>query len=274
MKKRTYLIIISLVTILCIIWGSIHFLGGFISGEESLFGLFGGKDEHIVKDVDLEAFSSLQIDSEIMDVEIKKGDSYKLHYECSKEKLIPTYAVENGKLTIKQKNKKGLTLTFGSSGKCKMVLTVPEEKILSDIKIVSNTGDLIIADTVTEKSDIETDTGDVKVNNSNLGGLTLATDTGDVSFSGVTLGDVKLTTDTGDISMKDMTIAEGDIESDTGDIKIEGIKIEAYNVSMDSDTGDITVNGSNQGNKYNANASEGDGLTMKISTDTGDITVK
>ena len=277
MKKKTYIIVISLITVACIVIGSIRFFGGYMDGDYSIFGFFSdGKTESIVKDVDLDSFSSVNITGAIMDVEIRKGDSFKLHYECNKEKFIPEYVVENGNLKITQKKSSGFTLfSFSSNAKCMIVLTVPDGTNLSDLKISSDTGDLIISDIVVEKANIETDTGDVKVNNANLGNLIADTDTGDIIFDGDTLADVKMTSDTGDITIKNSTMAGVEIESDTGDIKVAcGLKMESYNASLTTDTGSVNINGKSQGDKYSVDSTDGTGLKMKMSTDTGDITVE
>ena len=274
MKKKTYVITISIITVLCIIWGSMHYIGGFMDGDYNFMGFFSnGKTKNISQDVEITEFSSINVESEIMDIEIQKGDKFSCHYECNKEKLKPKCSIEGGVLKIKQKGSSGFTL-FSSGGKCKVTITVPDGKALSDIKIVSDTGDLKMADTVTESFTLESDTGDVVITNSNLGNTKIETDTGDITITASAMSDMKLNSDTGDMKVNDSTMAGVDIESDTGDISIKGgIKVASYNITMDSDTGDIKINGTDQGSKCSMSATDGDGLTMKITTDTGDITV-
>ena len=270
MKKKVYVLIISLITIACIIIGSTHHIGGFMDGG---FNFFGGKTKNIAEDVEIGEFSSMDIESNIMDIEIHKGDSFKCHYECNKEKLVSKVSIDNGVLKVTQKNSGGWSF-FGSNNKCKITITVPDGKSLAGVKIKTDVGDLNMSDIVTEKFDLESDTGDAIIKNSNLGGTKIDTDTGDITVSGSVMADVKLICDTGDVKTTDTTMAGIDIDSDTGDISIKGgIKVATYNVSISTDTGDIFINGDDQGDKCSMNATEGDGLTMKISTDTGDVTI-
>ena len=274
MKRKAYVISISIVTVICIIWGSIYHIGGLMDGDFSFRGFFfGEKTKKVSKDVEIEDFSSINIKSEIMDVEIQKGDQFKLHYECNKEKLIPKYSIEGGVLKIEQKGSGGFSL-FSSGSSCKAVITVPDGKTFSDISIVSNTGDFIMGDVITEKIDVETDTGDFIIKNSNLGNTKIDTDTGDIIIENSVMADMKMVSDTGDVEISGTTLAGIDIESDTGDISIKGgFKMAEYNKSIETDTGDITVNGSEQGSKYNNDATEGSGKSLRIKTDTGDVTL-
>ena len=50
MKKKVYVLIISLITIACIVIGSMHHMGGFMDGG---FNFFGGKTKNIAEDVEI-----------------------------------------------------------------------------------------------------------------------------------------------------------------------------------------------------------------------------
>ena len=72
MKRNTYLILITVITVICIICGTMYYAGewgfGFLSHN------IGEVNEKNGESVELEKFSSLVIESEVMDVHINRGE--------------------------------------------------------------------------------------------------------------------------------------------------------------------------------------------------------
>lgn len=246
MKRNTYLILITVITVICIICGTMYYAGewgfGFLSHN------IGEVNEKNGESVELEKFSSLVIESEVMDVHINRGEGYSLEYRTTKG-LEPTYQVKNGTLTITQK-KKHYNL-FGINNGCDLFLTIPEDVTLSYANIESDVGDISINDMSWEKCDISADVGNIYVYGTNL-------------------GNAWFDSDTGDITLDECEFQSLDAQSDVGDVEISTRKeLSAYELDFTTDVGDIRVNGRNYGRTF---YQQGTGKNyVKIQGDVGDI---
>lgn len=90
MKKNIYLIIITIITVVCIIAGSLYHIGGFALG---LFNnLIPRSDKSLgnvcTEELSVDEFSNLVFDTTISNINVKTGDSYTVSYKCN-ERLVP-----------------------------------------------------------------------------------------------------------------------------------------------------------------------------------------
>ena len=90
MKKNIYLIIITIITVVCIIAGSLYHIGGFALG---LFdNLIPRSDKSLgnvcTEELSVDEFSNLVFDTTISNINVKIGDSYMVSYKCNK-RLVP-----------------------------------------------------------------------------------------------------------------------------------------------------------------------------------------
>ena len=154
MKRNVYLILITVITILCIIAGTGYHLVRFgLSVAEGLpsFSEFieaisdwdddgddsddnDDSDNGISTSVDasqknLDAFSSINADLNVVDLTIQRGNTFSITCKASK-KLTPEYKVENNCLTITQYAKAHNAL--GRNKKCSFwhLTCVPMSEIL------------------------------------------------------------------------------------------------------------------------------------------------
>ena len=165
MKRNVYLILITVITILCIIAGTGYHLVRFgLSVAEGLpsFSEFieaisdwdddddddsddnDDSDNGISTSVDasqknLDAFSSINADLNVVDLTIQRGNTFSITCKASK-KLTPEYKVENNCLTITQYAKAHNAL--GRNKKCSVTITVADT--LTDLKLHTNVGDVEI----------------------------------------------------------------------------------------------------------------------------------
>lgn len=155
MKRNVYLILITVITILCILAGTGYHLVRFgLSVAEGLpsFSEFieaisdwddddddsddnDDSDNGISTSVDasqkkLDAFSSINADLNIVDLTIQRGNTFSITCKASK-KLTPEYKVENNCLTITQYAKAHNAL--GRNKKCSVTITVADT--LTDLKL-------------------------------------------------------------------------------------------------------------------------------------------
>lgn len=281
MKKTIYIVIISVITIFCIIAGSIYRFGDFNIGWGFPWGM-GSNSTKISKTVSLEDFDNVNIDLNVMDIEIEEGSEASAYYECSKEMYVPEINVENGTLVIRQKKNKKFNISNFGNIRCKMLLTVPTGTDLKDFTLRNNTGDVIINGIECDEFKLEADTGDIKLTDCESDKTDIDNDTGDVKLIDCLLGICEIDGDTGDIKLSncDFAPATGNISiaNDTGDVDVEGCPdLGLYETDFSTDIGEVTVNGRDESKHYKEDAvleSNTDNIRkFTIKTDIGDVTV-
>ena len=109
-EKNIYLIIITIITVVCIIAGSLYHIGGFALG---LFdNLIPRSDKSLgnvcTEELSVDEFSNLVFDTTISNINVKTGDSYMVSYKCNK-RLVPKVKSSGDTLTISPKQKEPTT---------------------------------------------------------------------------------------------------------------------------------------------------------------------
>lgn len=240
MKRTIYLSVITIVTIGCIIFGTVMQSGGFG------FGLSLGVKE---EEQSLEDFHKIQVDTNIIELTISSGSRYHLSYSATKD-LIPEYTVENGTLVIEQNKKKKNIL---GTNKCKVYVEIPDDIAVSDLDIMSDIGDVKIKDLKVEEC-----TGKV--------------DLGELEITGSTIEKLDWENDKGDISLEDCSFQKVDLKIDLGEVVIQNAKqLTGYEIDAQTNVGEVKVNGEEYGRKCKINGSVG---KMRIRVDLGDIKIK
>lgn len=259
MKKNIFLIILTLVTVLCIIVGASRHLGlprkSFSSVASSIRrGLRSGKfnfhidsyddddeatdfdfDDEDPKSFDSETiseFTELDVNLRVAGLTIERGNKWQIESKYAYSFLKPEYSLKNGKLTITQPYYKNKNLTNKS---CKVVITVPFGTELSKVSI-------------------KMDVGAVELNGFDIKKGSIDTDVGAISISSVDFEDL-------------------DLDSDVGAVSIELVEpIEEYSININSDLGGIVVDGRNEKRRYSQKGSKD--KQLRINTDVGGVEVK
>ena len=255
MKKNIFLIIITVITVMCIIIGTSHHLGlsrkGFSSVSQSIKrGLRSGRlpfdsDEEELEDFDFDnedpksfdaenirEFSELDVNIRVGSLTIERGNKWEIKSKYSYSFLKPVYTLKNGKLSITQPGYKKQHL---NNKKCNIVITVPFGTKLDKLSIKLDVGAVELSGFDIIKGSIDTDVGAIAVNNVNFDEL--------------------------------------DLDSDVGAVSIELLEpAENYDVNINSDLGAIVVNGKNVRHRYVKKGSNN--KRLRINTDVGGIEVK
>ncbi len=252
MNKKTFLIIISCVTIVCIVVGAcIHLrfaVPTFSSVRRSIsraveesFDSIEDADEYGEYDFlpethnfssPIQEFDSIVIDAKVMGITVERANRFEISGTYAKEALKPSFSVSGGTLKITQPNNKVKLVT---NGNCKIVITVPYGTKL--------------------------DSADINV------------DVGAVALKGIDVEDAQINTDVGAIAIENVEFREIRANSDVGAVSVELAQpISEYNIDAKSDVGAIQVNGSNAKRKYSQTGSTN--KRIKIKTDVGGIDIK
>ena len=165
MKKNLFLIIITLITVLCIIIGASRHLGvprksysslassirkGFRSGR--LHFNFNDDDEDEMEDFDFDdedpksfdsevisEFKELEVELKVGSLKIERGSKWEIQSKYSYSYLKPEYTLKNGKLVITQSGYKNQHV---GNKNCNVVITVPFGTALDKVMYT------LLADTV------------------------------------------------------------------------------------------------------------------------------
>ena len=192
MKKAIYLAVLTVITILCCVIGLQSYFGdGFSVG---LFPVFSSKEEEhsgegkmISKSGSLEAFSNLEFDLNVMDVTIEEGNACNVTYECNREEDIPTIEVKEDTLVIRQKKKVSLIGskkgTKGVNRKCKLILTLPAERILEQVLVSTGVGDISISNLEGKDLEVDTSTGEIVLEECHFSKTSIIDDVGYVKLT-------------------------------------------------------------------------------------------
>ncbi|MEG0260048.1 MAG: DUF4097 family beta strand repeat-containing protein [Lysinibacillus sp.] len=241
-----------------IVTGIVLAIIGFASGGKWSITLdrtgFQVPDEGTLetKSYELDAFTSINIVNDYGDIEILQSDSYALEIKSIATTDI-TYEVKDGTLTVKAKKLREKPLTIGvwQSEFPSIKVYIPKDAKLANIVL-------------------ETSFGDVKMQQLNYEQLNLFADYGDIAFKNITAGQTEITQDFGDMALQQFSSDSLVAKSEYGDIAIDGTlngkttitsnlgdvdlqllnKYSDLGFELNTDLGDITLNGKDFGSKH------------------------
>lgn len=251
MKKNIYLIIITIITVVCIIAGSLYHIGGFALG---LFNnLIPRSDKSLgnvcTEELSVDEFSNLVFDTTISNINVKTGDSYMVSYKCNK-RLVPKIKSSGDTLTISQS--KGANYRKNTTSE--ITVTIPEGAALNKLSLDTGVGEVNL-DALTA-ADAEFDTG-----------------IGDLYVTDCSFATCDVDGGTGNLSFENCAFDEMDIDGGTGNITVTSSQsLDGYMMDLDSGTGDITINGNDYDDEYEVN--EHAKKHLVIDSGLGDIEVK
>lgn len=278
MKKTAYLTTLAIITVACILLGSIYHIGGWVGfGIGTFFDFLsfnddsknsGSKWNYVTYSENIDTFDKVEIDTSVMNITIKEGNNFHLEYDCV-EYLKPDLSVKNGIFKLKQPSKP----RWGRNNKCSMTLTIPSGTVLSTTDITSDVGDININTTESTNISIESDVGNINIESCTFETSEIEGNVGDIDINKSVLGKSDMETDTGDIDIKDCEFKDIEIYNDVGNVDLNTISdISNYNIELTTDIGSINFNGNKQ-KKHFYQAASGSSETYRIyiETDIGDI---
>lgn len=240
--------------------------------------------------------NSVTIDVDNADVKVKfDKNAEKItvsYYECKNrnDKILSSVTVteSDGKLTLRESKSWKYDLYLWNYKDTDVILTVPEERMLSlniftdngdaeiygnptlgNVRIETDNGDVEFIGTVNAaNAQIETDNGDVEISGSfSATALSVETDNGSFEAEGaLNLDTISVETDNGRIECEDALITANKIYfmTDNGDVDacLFGAR-EDYKITVDTDNGDSNVTNQPHGSRE-----------LYIETDNGDAYIR
>ncbi len=279
MKKNVYLIILTLVTVICIIGGTCyHLVGWGVSFLSHLpFASFYSDSDDTESSgttlstgtVSLPSFNTVKIDSKVMNLSIEKGDDYSIQCDAD-EKLNPKYEIKDNTLIVSQKQKIKVH-NFMKNPKCSVHITIPEDTALELINIDGATGDISLSNLDVTTLKIDNSVGDVKMDNCKIASIGIDTSTGDVKLNDCEANEIDVDTSVGDTVIKDNIFEKLYVDGSVGDVKVSSSKdLSDYAYDLDTSIGDVSINGVSHKKEYQQ---KGTGGKITVDNSTGDISI-
>lgn len=279
MKKNVYLIILTLVTVICIIGGTCyHLVGWGVSFLSHLpFASFYSDSDDTESSgttlstdtVSLPSFNTVKIDSKVMNLSIEKGDDYSIQCD-STEKLNPKYEIKDNTLIVSQKQKIKIH-NFMNTQKCSVHITIPEDTTLELINVDGATGDINLSNLDVTTLKIDNSVGDVKMDNCKIASIGIDTSTGDVKLNDCEANEIDVDTSVGDTVIKDNIFEKLYVDGSVGDVKVSSSKdLSDYAYDLDTSIGDVSINGVSHKKEYQQ---KGTGGKITVDNSTGDISI-
>ena len=238
MKKNIYLIIITIITVVCIIAGSLYHIGGFALG---LFdNLIPRSDKSLgnvcTEELSVDEFSNLVFEPTLSN-------------KCNK-RLVPKIKSSGDTHTISQS--KGAN--YRRSTTSEITVTIPKGAALNKLSFDTGVGEVNLNSLTAADAEFDTGIGDLYVTDCSF--ATCDVDGG-----------------TGNLSFENCAFDEMDIDGGTGNITVTSSQsLDGYMLDLDSGTGDITINGNDYDDEYEVN--EHAKKHLVIDSGLGDIEVK
>lgn len=232
-KKKTYKVIIWTITLVVVVGACLL----------RFTGLLGGKGVLEVADFDGQEVTSVALDIDAGDVEIKYGPIFQVEYRYPK-KYAPKVEVNNGTLSIKQTmNSWNFNGIVNNNKNYYMTITIPKGTKLSDFTGTVDLGELTVEGFAVDELTAEVDCGDIKIINCQGSNMNVTADLGDLDVDNCVYSSVVAKVDLGDLDI------DGDFDSvdahvDLGDLDIRTAKsTDDVKIKASCELGDVKVNG-------------------------------
>lgn len=224
MNKRIYLAIIWIITLLVIVFVSagkfniikVHWHFNSQENEKEYFS-----DDDVKKysngiDENLEAFSNIRINANVLGITIKEGDKYHISASFNKTQYMPEFTIVNDTLKILQ----DIPKHNNTNVKCNLEVTVPAGKTIEDINIDLNVGEICLKNSTADEINVKNNVGEISIKNTNFKELKAETNVGEIGIEVID-------------NVDDYNI---DASTDIGEIRISG-KSYKRKYSQKSDSG-------------------------------------
>ncbi len=279
MKKTIYLVILALVTVFCIIIGSVYHISGWIGfGLGNIFSFIsddannGSSHNNITYSDELDEFNRIEIESDAMNITIKEGSSYHLEYDCPDYRK-PEFEVTGSKLKFKQPPAKGWFRNHYND-KSKMTVTIPSGTVMDSIDISADVGNTSVNNIKCDSISLETDVGNAEINSCTFEKTDIESDVGNIEISQSALGKTSIDTDTGNVELDGCGFGDVEIYNDVGNVTLNSSSTDLsnYRISLSTDLGSIRYNGEKQKKHFYQEASGASAsYSINIETDIGKI---
>lgn len=268
---------------LAIIGGAMGATGVIALTKEHGFQILDNMDRYNHKDMSMDAFNSICIDTKTADVNVvaSKDGKYGVDISLIGDESTVQLVNEGGVLTIKDTaselgfmiNLSPWTTSFDNT----ITIYVPTDVYLDRIEITCNAGDIDIQKIKGAKQlSIVGDLGDIDVNKGTFETVNIEVNAGDVTMDNIEISSsLEADMDMGDFEIIGHITGDVYVETNMGDIDMKiGESLSDYRYDISMNVGDIEAFGQErEGFDGNISGNPDGQYYMNLKTNMGDITV-
>ena len=196
----------------------------FTLGTAAVFA----KTNSEIKSEDLDSFTAVEVNVDTSNINIVKGDKYKIEIDYRQPKEKIDYKVKNNKLIITAKRNWNIFPEFGPQPYNVITVYAPD---IDTVKFNSKSGCIKLEDFNVQNAVIKATYGNVNMKNSKIQDANVSTTFGGININLVEQSNLKLKVVSGTIKV-DGKIYEREYTEDNSS---------SSNINVKSDSGDITI---------------------------------
>lgn len=246
--KGLYLGILTLVTVLSVIFGTIYHVGSAFKHAFRFIPFFWEttSDEWTEYEETYGDTDTITLDCALLNVEFEEGDEFAVYYEGSK-RLQPEFSWKDGVLTVEQSDSQGKNTADKKWNDrvtdADLTIEIPESAVLDTVNLDVALGNVELDGVSAKTVIIEANLGNVEAEDLDAETVRINADLGNVE-----LYEVKFTNLTADASMGNIIVESARRISDyvitanasLGNVEIEGRKVATNDSYKQSGKGDFT----------------------------------
>lgn len=223
--------------------------------------------------VRLDQFEKLDLSLRAVELKIVEGNGYGIALDYRSPEPIK-YSVHNGKLTMTQKDYSLLKVANTNQNEGSVIIYVPKDTVLKDVKVTCGMGDFEIADRIIDKMSINVGMGAVELKGITINDLTIEGGMGSIEAKDLTSFNTVVKVGMGSVDL------EGDLD---GDVRVDGgmgsvnlttkKSLNSYNYVIDKGLGVISINNEEYNILENVRKDYGASRTIKINGGLGMIEI-
>lgn len=238
MKKNLYLVIISLITIMVIIFSTCFHVGNVVS-KLFPFGAFWNDDETTLSgdEIDvtesLDAFENIKVDTSACDVRVSYGDGFSWNYQGDSS-LKPEIRLDGNTLIVSEEC--GVHFHWGDwDVDCKTTITIPEGTVLNGIEVDSSAGNFLMKDISVDKIKADLSAGNVQLKNITADAADFDLSAGNFNIDDSNVKVIKCDCSAGNAEFKDITFEKLDADMSAGNLQItSAVNLDDAQIEADS----------------------------------------
>lgn len=264
MRKNIWMAILTVITVCCVIGGTFYHRG--------MFGLqdrFPFRDDKTIRvSTDLEAFCAINVDADMVDLSIKKGNHFYIDGKYT-DRLKLEYEIKDKTLYVKQKTVRKAFWGGIRNESCNITLTVPENSVMDSLDIKLAMGNVKVDGITSRNCEAVTNMGGCTFENCSFDESDIDTNMGEITIKDTALGKAEIDNAMGSIEIERCTFQDLNADNSMGEISINvDQNLDNYQIDLKAEMGDVRVNGQSEGTKYHQSGNAG---KLEASTSMGSV---
>ncbi len=224
----------------------------------------------------IEDIDNIDIDAKYATVYLIPSDDYYIEYSITSNKNT-LYKIRNGKLIFDDSAWMPIRLGFKFNEKHNDYINIyyPADAYIDNLKVKLDMGSIEVSDVTIDNMDIDLDMGSLDITGCAIKKIDADLDMGSIDISNTEISSADVSLDMGGLDMSGTLIdnkLSADLDMGSATLSLTGNDggSPSYGFDLECDMGSITINGANEGRKYNNSGK----TVIDIECDMGSINIR